>query len=87
MRYAHAMPSFWIKESNAKLTAAPPNPLPANMNPLARPRLVLKYCDGTVEMTCIAFKVSFKRFNGQFLEQCVISKQDGEYYACTSSKW
>lgn len=56
MRYAHAVPSFWIKESKAKLIAAPPKPLPANMNPLARPRLALKYCDGTVEMTWFVFK-------------------------------
>lgn len=58
MRYAHATPNFWIKESNAKLMAAPPKPLPANMKPLARPRLALKYCDGTVEMTWLVFKVS-----------------------------
>lgn len=58
MRYAHATPSFWINESNAKLIAAPPKPLPANMKPLASPRLVLKYCDGTVEMTWLVFEVS-----------------------------
>lgn len=60
MRYAHATPSFWINESNAKLIAAPPKPLPANMKPLASPRLVLKYCDGTVEMTWLVFEVSCK---------------------------
>jgi hypothetical protein len=31
--------------------AAPPKPLPANMTPLAKPRCLLKYCDGTVATT------------------------------------
>lgn len=59
MRYAHAIPSFSINESSAKLIAAPPKPLPANMKPLAKPRFELKYWDGTVEMTWLVFKVSY----------------------------
>ncbi len=31
--------------------AAPPRPLPAKMRPFARPRLLLKYCEGMEAIT------------------------------------
>lgn len=52
IRYIHAMPRCWMSASSIKLLAAPPNPLPANMRPVARPRLLLKYC---VEMAVATY--------------------------------
>lgn len=51
MRYAQAVPSFWMRASRMKLLAAPPKPPPANSKPLARPRFLLKYWAGTAAET------------------------------------
>lgn len=50
-RYAMANPTLRMRASRAKLIAAPPKPLPAKIIPFASPRLVLKYCAGTVATT------------------------------------
>lgn len=51
IRYAHAVPSFWMRASRLTLMAAPPKPPPAKTRPFANPRFALKYCAGMTDIT------------------------------------
>lgn len=51
VRNAQAGPADRISGSSAKLSTAPPKPPPAKTTPLAKPRFLLKYCAGPVDVT------------------------------------
>jgi len=51
MRKVQAVPTLSIKASRARARTVPPMPPPSLTIPLAKPILLLKYWDGTIELT------------------------------------